>query len=69
MIVYGREINLEDIKKIDNNDNIIYYKDSNIAYIIVKTVDNYVIRKKKIFNNQLMGEEQLKTPQQVLKKV
>lgn len=69
MIVYGREINLEDIKKIDNNDNIIYYKDSNIAYIIVKTVDNYIIRKKKIFNNQLMGEEQLKTPQQVLKKV
>lgn len=69
MIVYGREINLEDIKKIDNNDNIIYYKDSNIAYIIVKTVGNYIVRKKKIFNNQLMGEEQLKTPQQVLKKV
>lgn len=64
-IVYKRKLKKEDFVNFD--EQIIYYKDDNIAFIIVQTDNTYFIRKKKIFNNQLMFEMAAKTINQVLK--
>mgnify|MGYP006974655462 CR=1 FL=1 len=40
-------------------NKIIYFKDSNIAYIIVEKDNNYIMRKKKIFNNRQIAYEKL----------
>lgn len=66
-IVYKRKLKKEDF--IDFGDQLIYYKDDNIAFIIVPHDTNYFIRKKKIFNNQLMLEIVVKTISQILKVV
>ena len=64
-IVYKRKLKKEDFVNFD--EQIIYYKDDNIAFIIVQTDNTYFVRKKKIFNNQLMSEMTTKTINQVLK--
>lgn len=64
-IVYKRKLKKEDFVNFD--EQIIYYKDDNIAFIIVQTDNTYFVRKKKIFNNQLMLEMAAKTINQVLK--
>lgn len=64
-IVYKRKLKKEDFVNFD--EQIIYYKDDNIAFIIVQTDNTYFVRKKKIFNNQLMLEIAAKTINQVLK--
>lgn len=69
MIVYNRKINESDIQNLDKDEELIYYYDNNIAYTINQTADNFVVRRKKIFNNQLMGEFFVKTIKQVIKKV
>ena len=38
-----------------------------LAYIIVKKNSNFFVRKKKVFNNQLIDERTVKTIPQVLK--
>ena len=69
MIVYNRKINESDIQNLDTDEELIYYYDNNIAYTINQTADNFVVRRKKIFNNQLMEEFFAKTIKQVIKKV
>ena len=64
-IIYKRKLKKEDFVNFD--EQIIYYKDDNIAFIIVQTDNTYFVRKKKIFNNQLMLEIAAKTINQVLK--
>lgn len=64
-IVYKRKLKKEDFVNFD--EQIIYYKDDNIAFIIVQTDNTYFVRKKKIFNNQLMLEKAAKTINQILK--
>lgn len=68
MIVYRRLLKREDIANLEDYEELIYYKDNNIAYVINKMVNNnnYVIRKKKIFNNQLMEEAFFKLPEQIV---
>ena len=67
MIVYNRLIKKDDFRQLDDDEEIIYYKDNNIAFTINQVNDSYVIRKKKIFNNQLMMERFVKTSEQVIK--
>lgn len=69
MIIYNRKINESDIQNLDTDEELIYYYDNNIAYTINQTADNFVVRRKKIFNNQLMEEFFAKTIKQVIKKV
>ena len=69
MIVYKRLLKVEDIKNLDENEELIYYQDDNIAYVINTTSDSYVVRRKKIFNNQLTDERFVKTPHQIIKMV
>ena len=66
-IVYKRKLKKEDF--VDFQDQIIYYKDDNIAFVIVKQDNAFFVRKKKIFNNQQMSETSVKTVAQVLKVV
>ena len=65
MIVYNRQLEEADFQ--DFRDQIIFFKDSNIAYIIVEKDNNYIMRKKKIFNNRQIEERNVKTIAQVLK--
>ena len=64
-LVYNRSLKKEDF--IDFGEQIIFFKDNNIAYIIVKKDSSYIIRKKKIFNNYQISERIAKTISQVLK--
>lgn len=65
MIVYNRKLKEADFQ--DFRDQIIFFKDSNIAYVIVEKDNNYIMRKKKIFNNRQIEERNIKTISQVLK--
>jgi len=72
MIVYQRQLKKEDFQDIENqkseqNNELIYFYDNNIAYIITKKEGKYYVRKYKIFNNQLLSENIFKTIQQCLK--
>lgn len=73
MIVYNRLLKKEDVNSIDNDEELIYYKDNNIAFTINRMPMNniyvYIIRKKKIFNNQLMEEKTFKTSEQIIKSI
>ena len=64
-IVYNRQLKEADFQ--DFRDQIIYFKDSNIAYVIVEKDNNYIMRKKKIFNNRQIEERNIKTISQILK--
>ena len=63
--MYNRQLKEADFQ--DFHDQIIFFKDSNIAYIIVEKENNYIMRKKKIFNNRQIEERNLKTISQILK--
>lgn len=71
MIIYNRKLEAKDFNALDEREELIYYKNNNIAYTINKIVDNnnYIIREKKIFNNQLVNEQLCKTIAQIEKKV
>ena len=64
-IIYKRQLKKEDF--IDFKEQIIFFKDDNIAFVIVQNNDSYFIRKKKIFNNYQIEESVVKTINQVLK--
>lgn len=64
-LVYKRSLNKDDF--IDFGEQIMFFKNSNVAYIIVKKDTYYIIRKKKIFNNYQVSERTAKTISQVLK--
>lgn len=67
MIVYKRLLQKKDIQNLEDDEELIYYKDNNIAFTINQANDNYIVRKKKIFNNELIDERFLKTIEQVVK--
>lgn len=67
MIVYKRELTKDDFVDIDKNE-LLFYKDNNIAYVITKG-DSYTLRKYKIFNRHLISSKKLKTIEQCLKAI
>lgn len=67
LIVYNRKLEKIDISNLDDEEELIFYKDNNIAFTINKIDDNYVLRKKKIFNNELVDERFVKTAEQIVK--
>ena len=64
-LVYQRSLKKEDF--IDFGEQIMFFKDNNIAYIIVRKDSNFIIRKKKIFSNYQIDEKSVNTIGQVLK--
>ena len=69
LIVYNRKIEKKDILSLRDEEELIFYKDNNIAFTINQIDNNYVLRKKKIFNNELVDERFLKTAEQIIKVV
>jgi len=69
MIVYRRGLKKEDVLNLEPDEELIYYKDNNIAFTILGVDNKYVLRKKKIFNNQLVDERFVKTVEQIIKVV
>lgn len=69
MIVYKRSLQKEDVQQLDDGEELIYYYSNNVAYTIVQVENRYAVRKKKIFNNQLMEEKTFKTPEQIIKSI
>lgn len=67
LIVYNRKLEKIDISNLDDEEELIFYKDNNIAFTINKIDDSYVLRKKKIFNNELIDERFIKTAEQIVK--
>lgn len=70
MIVFNRKLQKTDFENIienDDYDDIIYYLDNNIAYVVNKINKKYIVRRYKIFNRQLVDERMVKTIEQVLK--
>ena len=67
MIVYKRKVKKRDVQNLNKGEELIYYKDNNIAFTINEVNDNYVVRKKKIFNNELIDERFVKTIEQLIK--
>ena len=67
LIVYNRKLEKIDISNLDDEEELIFYKDNNIAFTINKIDDSYVLRKKKIFNNELIDERFVKTGEQIVK--
>ncbi len=64
-IIYNRQLKKSDFTDFDGE--LIFFKDNNIAFIVVEKDSNFIIRKKKIFNNQQVSEKTVKTVSQVLK--
>lgn len=67
MIVYNRKLEKKDILDLKDSEELIFYKDNNIAFTITQVGNSYVIRKKKIFNNELIDERFVKTIDQLIK--
>lgn len=61
-------IHKRNLKKDDflDDDRLIFYKNDNIVYVIVNKDSHFIIRKKKVFNGQMVYEKKYKTPEQIL---
>lgn len=66
MIVYQRNLRESDFNNIEEQE-IIYYKNNNIAFIIRKKDNIYFVSKYKIFNKYLIKDFKCKTIYQCLK--
>ena len=64
MIIYKRNVTESDLK---NSDEIIYYFDDYICYLITKVDNLFVFRRKKIYTDFEFWIKKVKTLQQVLK--
>ena len=67
LIVCNRKIEKRDILSLKDSEELIFYKDNNIAFTINQVDNNYIIRKKKIFNNEVIDERFVKTADQLIK--
>ena len=67
LIVYNRKIEKKDILSLKDSEELIFYKDNNIAFTINQVYNYYIIRKKKIFNNEGIDERFVKTADQLIK--
>ena len=67
LIIYNRKIEKNDLYNLSDDEELIFYKDNNIAFTINHLDSNYILRKKKIFNNELVDERVVKTVEQLIK--
>ena len=59
MIVYKRKLEIEDIGNLSNDEELIYYRDEEIAFTVIKVKDKYMARKKVICSNEKIDEKVL----------
>ena len=66
MIIYKRKITKEDIFNLDKKEQLIYYKTDDIAITIDRIEDKYVVRKKRISDNEKIDEKIIKPIEEIL---
>ena len=66
MIVYKRELNVDDFDNLDDGEELIYYKSDEVAVIIVISNNRIIARKRRISGNELIEEAFLKTTEDVM---
>lgn len=66
MIVYKRKLTMEDVDNLVMDEELIYYKTEDIAIVVLKINDGYVVRKKGISENELIDEAVLKRVEEVI---
>lgn len=66
MIIYKRNVNAEDIDGLKNDEELIYYKNDEMAITINRIKDSYVVRKKRISDNELIEESFLKSIAEIM---
>ncbi len=52
--------------RLKKDEQLIYYYNNNIAYVINHIDNAYAVRRKKVFNNQVTDDKIVKTISQVL---
>jgi hypothetical protein len=62
-VIYKRSLKKSDFL---DDDRLIFYENDNIVYIIVNKDSHYIIRKKKVFNGQIIYDKKCKTSEQIL---
>ena len=67
MIIYKRELNADDLKNLNDGEELIYYKSDEVAMTISIIMDeNFLVRIKRISDNKLIEEVILKTIEEVM---
>ena len=61
MIVYRRQLTEEDISQLKKDEQLIYYYNNNIAFTVNNNVGEYVLRKRLIYDDKLLGGKFTKT--------
>lgn len=66
MIVYKRKLTVEDLINLNDDEQLVYYKNENNAITINHINDFYLVREKQISNNELIEEVTLKTINEIM---
>lgn len=66
MIIYKRDITWEDVAGLDEDEELIYYKGDDIAVTVIQHDDRYIVRKRQISDNKIIGEAPLNTVDEVM---
>ena len=66
MIVYKRKLSVEDLINLNDDEQLVYYKNENNAITIDYVNDFYLVREKQISNNELIEEVTLKSVNEVM---
>ena len=66
MIIYKQKLKKEHIMDLRKNEELIYYKSNEIAICINNLDDRFVVRRKRISNNELIKESFFKSIEKIM---
>ena len=66
MIIYKQKLKKEHIMDLRKNEELIYYKSNEVAICINNLEDRFVVRKKRISNNELIKESFFKSIEKIM---
>lgn len=62
MIIYKREITRKDVDSLVENEDLIHYKTDDVAIVVCRVSGGtYIVRKRRIDDNELIEEAFFKT--------
>ena len=66
MIIYNQKLKKEHIMDLRKNEELIYYKSNEVAICINNLEDRFVVRRKRISNNELIKESFFKSIEKIM---
>lgn len=66
MIIYKQKLKKEHIMDLRKNEELIYYKSNEVAICINNLEDRFVVRRKRISNNELIEESFFKSIEKIM---